>query len=92
MTENEILTYTIRIFGERLQEDLAIEEFAELTQALIHKRRGRENNIAEEIADCEIMLEQLKIINGCHLEVKAIRKQKIERLVHRLQEICGRMI
>ena len=84
MTEIEILTEAIKTFGEKAQEEMAIEECSELIQAISHKHRGREHNIAEEIADVEIMLEQLKIINCCYGEVEKIRKAKIDRLLKRL--------
>ena len=80
MTEKEIFNTAIRVFGGSAQEEVAIEEMAELTQAITHKHRGREHNIPEEIADVEIMLEQLKIINNCASEVEKIRKAKVERL------------
>mgnify|MGYP003442087879 CR=1 FL=1 len=88
MSETEILITAIRTFGEKAQEGVAIEECAELIQAISHKHRGRENNIAEEIADVEIMLEQLKIINNCRNEVEKIHKQKIERLYHCVYDMC----
>lgn len=86
MSEREILNMVIRRFGEIAQEKMAIEECSELIQAICHKHRGREHNIAEEIADVEIVLEQLKIINGCHQEVADIHQTKIRRLCHRLFE------
>ena len=88
MTEFEILTTAIRTYGEREQECQAIEECAELIQAINHKHRGREHNIAEEIADVEIMLEQLKIINNCTDEVKAMREIKVARLYQRVFDMC----
>lgn len=88
MTENEILITAIRVFGDTAQEGVAIEECAELIQAISHKHRGRAENIAEEIADVEIMLEQLKIINNCREEVAEIHKQKIERLYDKVFEAC----
>lgn len=88
MTEHEILTTAIRTYGEKEQEQVAIEECSELIQAICHKHRGREYNIAEEIADVEIMLEQLKIINGCVDEVKAMREIKIARLYQRVFDMC----
>lgn len=88
MTEYEILTTAIRTFGEEAQERQAIEECSELIQAICHKQRGREHNIAEEIADVEIMLEQLKIINDCANEVKAMREIKIARLYQRVFDMC----
>lgn len=88
MTEPQILNAAIKTFGERNQEEMAVEECSELIQAISHKHRGREHNIVEEIADVEIMLEQLKIINDCHDEVAAIRKRKIERLFERIFDKC----
>jgi NTP pyrophosphatase (non-canonical NTP hydrolase) len=88
MTELEILTTAIRTYGEKEQECQAIEECAELIQAINHKHRGRPSNIPEEIADVEIMLEQLKIINDCANEVESIKKAKIERLYQRVFDMC----
>ena len=88
MTDNEILVTAINTYGDKAQEMVAIEECAELIQAISHKHRGREYNIAEEIADVEIMLEQLKIINHCHKEVEEIHKQKIKRLYQRVFDMC----
>ena len=75
-----IFKSAIKTYGEEKQELQAIEELAELITAISHKHRGREHNIAEEIADVEIMLEQLKIINNCDAEVENVRKYKIKRL------------
>lgn len=88
MTELEILTTAIRTYGEKAQEEVAIEECAELIQAICHKHRGRKDNIAEEIADVEIMLEQLMIINNCEEEVQEIHRAKIERLYQRVFDMC----
>lgn len=87
MGEWDILNLAIKKFGERAQEEMVIEECAELIQAISKKHRGKEHNIAEEIADVEIMLEQLKIINCCHREVEDIRNTKIRRLCHNFFEI-----
>lgn len=88
MTEKEIMRDAIAAFGAEMQECVAAEECAELIQAITHKHRGRPHNIPEEIADVEIMLEQLKMINGCSAEVEEIRKAKIERLYERIFENC----
>lgn len=87
MSETEILTKAIQMYGDKAQENQAIEELAELIQAICHKHRGRENNIEEEIADVEIMLEQLKIINCCRNKVQRIRELKIKRLYQRIYNI-----
>lgn len=85
MEKTEILKMAITANGAMQQEIVAIEECSELIQAITHKHRGRKHNLAEEIADVEIMLEQLKIINGCTDEVEQVKKYKIERLLHRLR-------
>lgn len=82
--EENIIKKVIAKYGAEAQEGVAQEECAELIQAISKKRRGNPHNISEEIADVEIMLEQLKIINGCENEVKEIRKQKISRLAKNL--------
>lgn len=81
----DLLNQAIEKFGATEQENLAIEECSELIQAISHKHRGREHNIAEEIADVEIMLDQLRIINDCFYEVANIKKIKLERLEERLR-------
>lgn len=83
-----VFEVAIKTYGERAQEEVAMEECAELIQAIAHKHRGRKDNIAEEIADVEIMLEQLKMINNCISEVAEIKAQKIERLYDRVCEKC----
>ena len=88
MTDKEIFETAIKVYGVSNQENMAIEECAELIQAINKKHRGRQHNIPEEIADVEIMLEQLKITNGCHEEVEAIRKEKVERLYSNLIDDC----
>mgnify|MGYP003292560567 CR=1 FL=1 len=91
MTEKEVLIAAIRTFGQKEQEKMAIEECAELIQAISHKHRGRSNNIAEEIADVEITLEQLKIINNCCEVVEQIKKFKIARLKDRILDQLTRI-
>ena len=88
MKEIDILTAAIKVFGEKPQEEVAIEEMAELIQAISHKHRGRKNNIAEEIADVEIMIEQLKVINGCTDDVQKIRNEKVIRLYEKVFNEC----
>lgn len=85
MEKTEILKMAITANGATRQEIVAIEECSELIQAITHKHRGRKHNLAEEIADVEIMLEQLKIINDCSEEVEQVKRYKIERLLHRLR-------
>lgn len=90
MTEHDILKLAIQTFGEKYQDGVAIEECSELIQAISHKHRRRKHNIAEEIADVEIVLEELKIINDCTEEVEKIHKQKINRLLRSIAREQGR--
>ena len=84
MTDREIYELAISVYGANNQERVAVEECCELCVAINHKQRGREHNLAEEIADVEIMLEQLKIINKCGDAVDKIKKDKIARLAERV--------
>ena len=84
-TEKNINSFAIAVYGETAQENQCIEECAELIQAINKKHRKMAHNIAEEIADVEICLEQLKMINGCYEDVCRIKKLKLNRL-------CGRII
>lgn len=82
--ELRVLEAAIKKYGAARQERMVIEECAELISAISHKHRGRPHNIPEEIADVQIMLEQLMMINGCRDEVYRIRLQKLDRLRERL--------
>lgn len=92
--ERAIMKRAIDTYGERAQCDVAIEEMAELTKALLKTRRMSDNdhaaqqraisNVIEEIADVEIMISQLKIIYGAPY-VDVIREQKLVRLENRME-------
>lgn len=82
MTEVEVLEKAIATYGKLPQVFMAIEEMSELIQALSKNFRGKENldNVAEEIADVEIMIDQLKLIFKVESECQEIRFVKIKRL------------
>lgn len=74
-------------YGHDPQIDMAIEEMSELTKVLIKNRRGKENRsqIADEMADVYIMLEQLKFIFGIdETELKVNAEFKLRRLRERM--------
>lgn len=85
MTVKEVLEKAIESYGKQEQVDVAIEEMSELTQALLHERRDRKHNIAEELADVEIMCKQLEMIFDCEPEVKFFVNKKLNRLKERLE-------
>ena len=66
---------------------ILFEEMAELQKELTKYLRGKENRIeiAEEIADVEIMLAQMKILFGIEEGVERYKKLKIQRLQERLE-------
>lgn len=78
----------VSTYGKHSQFIMAMEEMAELTKELSKNIRGEKNisGISEEIADVEIMLEQLKIIFGNRAEVDQHRSYKLERLAGRLMD------
>ncbi len=99
MTENELMKKVrerwesivmhraIEAFGNNNQIDQAEQELIELLDALKHRHRpGRETNLYEEIADVEIMLEQLKIIFRCDDAVSGMRTRKLARLEQRIDK------
>ena len=74
-------------YGKDKQVYIALEEMAELTKELIKDKRGYDNyeQIVEEIADVEIMMQQLCLIFNCANDVVNMRAKKIERLKTRLE-------
>jgi hypothetical protein len=65
-------------FGYDHQAGILVEEMAELTQAISKHRRGLEHNTAEEIADVQIVLDQLKLANPEWLTWQQIKLKRIE--------------
>lgn len=81
------LKQAIDTWGKDMQLDIAVEEFAELIKEICKYKRGADNisNIVEEMADCYIMLEQIKIMFGLGSEIISDEmNKKIDRLKLRL--------
>lgn len=81
------LERAIETYGADMQLIVAMEEFSELTKELCKYLRGQGDieHIKEEMADCQIMLAQLRII----FDIKDLQPQileKLERLEKRLDE------
>ena len=76
----------VTYYGESSRLLLTIEEMSELTKELVKRARGRDNlpAISEEMADVEIMLEQLKILFGNRAEIDSWKAKKLQRLVERM--------
>lgn len=76
----------IELWGEEAQLMMAIEEMGELIQKIGHLCRGRCTviDVAEEVADVEIMMRQLREIVGDEL-VECAMAEKLDRLEKRIK-------
>lgn len=84
--ESAVLQRALDTYGSVLQIVVMMEEMSELQKELCKYLRGKcsQANIAEEIADVEIMLEQMKMLFCCADDVRDVRRRKVERLKVRL--------
>ena len=87
MNEERVCRAALTAWGADAQTLMVFEEIAELQKELCKAARGKDNReaIAEEIADVEIMLAQMKILHDCAEAVAAYRESKLRRLAIR----CG---
>jgi NTP pyrophosphatase (non-canonical NTP hydrolase) len=91
MNEQDIYQEAIKHWGIEPQLNVAIEECSELTKELCKYMRHHsltqavKNAIADEVADVQIMCEQVKIIFGIEQEVGVARMAKLQRIKERLE-------
>lgn len=87
-TLERIIERAIKKYGTDSQLNVAIEELSELTKEICKHKRNSSNRerIIEEIADVEIMLEQLKLIfEITEQEIGLQRYMKLKRLKIKLE-------
>lgn len=94
-TGRAIIQRAIDTYGKTRQHDKVLEEMHELGDAILHARyvddddHGAQqraiSSVIEEIADVEIMIDQMKIMYG-ERYVNAVREQKLVRLEGRMNE------
>lgn len=92
VNRHDILTAALRKWGEGAQADMMLEEMAELAKAILKLRRPgnpeevvvRIEDVREEVADVQIMLDQMKIVFG---DVAEIENRKLSRLMDRILEV-----
>lgn len=86
MDEKKILGTALSFYGCEIQQVIAIEELSELQKELCKSLRSGADrqHISEEIADVQIMLEQMMMLYECHEDVAIWRKKKVVRLHDRL--------
>jgi len=89
MTKENIYKQASDKWGTKAQIIVAIEEMSELIQALTKHLRTDlvTDNLAEEIADVEIMIEQLRtIFVGINDKIDETKAYKLERLERKIKE------
>lgn len=94
-TNNDVYVKAIQTFGEENQLFQLCEELAELIKAVNKWRRNKElanvytaylDDVTEEIADVEIMIDQVKLmLNIQEVELLDMKQKKIHRLAERLK-------
>ena len=79
-------------WGADAQVDMVVEEVGELLTAIGHAKRGRATSadVAGEIADVSIMLEQLALMLRVENDVNKFIVQKTARLAERLNAYDAR--
>ncbi|MBO7333029.1 MAG: hypothetical protein J6U64_05135 [Alphaproteobacteria bacterium] len=87
--EQKIFRDAIDYFGDTSQKIMVIEEMSELMKELCKELRDRGNidNIAEEVADVEITLSQIKMIYDIEDAVAKQRDYKLNRFANRMIEL-----
>lgn len=88
MHEMSLLQRAISKWGEDAQMKMVLEEMSELQKEICKMWRGKDNRdaIAEEVADVEIMLDQLKLMLDIPYQVEQHRQNKLQRLQERLEK------
>lgn len=86
MNEKTVFETAIMEYGAYAQSMMLLEEMSELQKEICKSYRGKDNaeQIAEEIADVEIMLAQVKMIYGVAEDAEKWRNAKVKRLWERL--------
>lgn len=84
--ETAVCKRAVDAYGKEHQLIICMEEMAELTKELTKNLRGHHNlqDISEEVADVEIMLEQVKVLFDLREYVADAKEAKLLRLRKRI--------
>lgn len=89
MDKKKLYNDAIRLWGIDAQIDMAVEEASEFIKSICKVKRTWHEleivNFFEEMADLEIMLEQMKQLFGCHSVVEEKKAKKLERLQKKIK-------
>lgn len=92
ISQKEHLKEIINNYGHESQKAMLFEEMAELQKEVCKDLRGKGDiqRIAEELADVNIMLQQIQLIYGITDEqVEQVVQDKIERTLDRIEGECN---
>ena len=89
LNPREIYMKALMNWGEENQITMVFEEMSELQKELCKHMRGQKvtGAIAEEIADVEIMLDQMKLLFEIETLVEANKRYKLARLDEILEDV-----
>ena len=79
----------VKVWGKEPQMLQVIEEMSELTKEIlknVNRKKDNINELIEETADVEIMLEQLKVCYGIYEQVADYKVSKLKKIDQRLDE------
>lgn len=82
MDEQEIYETAVRLWGKQFQTDMMIEEATELIKVILKNRRGKatDDDVISEMVDCQIMLNQMRIITNDESKWQRWMAFKLDRL------------
>ena len=86
---NPVLKRALETWGEEAQMLMVVEEMSELMKEILKNINRKKNNIdeiIEETADVEIMLEQLKCCYDINRQVETYKAQKLLKIEKRLDD------
>jgi NTP pyrophosphatase (non-canonical NTP hydrolase) len=86
MKRTQLYQKAVETYGKLAQEHVLLEEMSELSKVILKGFRGQINmqELIDEVADVEIMLEQIKWIYAITPQVYARKVYKKKRLEKRL--------
>jgi len=91
--EKELYKRAVKYWGPGLQIEMMIEEASELIHALQKYKRHKDEDttmhVCEEIADTQIMINQMALIFSKE-DIKIWRYQKLRRLTEHIINYLGR--
>lgn len=90
----DVLNDAVETWGIQSQVSMVIEEMAELIVELnkyyFRRKLNRKSRLIEEVADCELMLTQIRYILASDKQIDECKKFKIERLKGRIAKAKGK--